>query len=404
MPVEREEPESVVEDHHVAVDAEWPDEGHAAAVGRFDRVVLRDRKVVAQVKRGVDRLAVVRVRARVREVRLDLRVAELAERALPANRGRGLAGDLGDLVLVLLAQLPVDRDEDILGRALPRRHVGQERRHLVLQEIVGEGDGALLVLHVLQLVGEPHLARIAGLVGGRHRGPRVRGNIVGMREQREEVVGVILDEPREAGEEVVTDLDAALRRIGRGLVDDRAHAAEVHVAVVCDELERGRGDVDREVLLDRRLVAAEPVPERRVARGDANYRRTFLQAGEFRQGYRDLLLPDRLAVLLGQQRLRRAALGKGGGDRFQSGARVGHGDIERRGADRIRVRGEGDLWGIGLETLAEEDSGGYGCDDEGEENDNKCFSQFTFLWDGFAYFTSSCLIVRPGKVSTCPSD
>src|SRR5437868_4535435 len=77
MPVQREESEAVIEDHRVAVKPEVAGEGDNAAIGRLDRIVLRDGEVVAEVIRGVDRLAVVRVCARIGEVRLDLRVAEL---------------------------------------------------------------------------------------------------------------------------------------------------------------------------------------------------------------------------------------------------------------------------------------------------------------------------------------
>ena len=49
--VEREEAEPVIEDHGVAVDAEVAGEGHGAAVGRLDRIVLRDGQVVAEVVR-----------------------------------------------------------------------------------------------------------------------------------------------------------------------------------------------------------------------------------------------------------------------------------------------------------------------------------------------------------------
>jgi hypothetical protein len=61
-------------------------------------------------------------------------------------------------------------------------------------------------------------------------------------------------------------LHAARRRVGGGLVHDRADAAEVDVAVVGDELERGRREVDGERLLERRLVALERVPERAQSR------------------------------------------------------------------------------------------------------------------------------------------
>src|SRR5215831_5549432 len=83
VPVQGEETKAVVKDHGVAVDAQVASEDHRAAVGGLDRVVLRHREVVAEVVRGVDRLSVVGVRPVVREVGLDLRVAELGEGVLP---------------------------------------------------------------------------------------------------------------------------------------------------------------------------------------------------------------------------------------------------------------------------------------------------------------------------------
>src|SRR5262249_59468021 len=47
--VERVEPEAVVEDHRVAVDAEIAGEGHRADVARLDRVALGDGEVIPEV-------------------------------------------------------------------------------------------------------------------------------------------------------------------------------------------------------------------------------------------------------------------------------------------------------------------------------------------------------------------
>ena len=65
----------------------------------------------------------------------------------------------------------------------PRGYVLDQRHDLVLQEVVADFDGALPVLDVLQFVDEPHLARVAGLVGGDQRGPRSGRRVVRVREE-----------------------------------------------------------------------------------------------------------------------------------------------------------------------------------------------------------------------------
>src|SRR5690606_33676289 len=131
--------------------------------------------------------------------------------------------------------------------ALPRAHVGDERRDLVLDEAVGDRDGALAIAHVPQRVAERQLPRIAGPVGGDQYGAAVRRDVVGVSEEHEVAVRTVL--PRLAGEEVVAYAHAVLPRLLRHQVDDGPPAAEGDVAVVGDQPEGGRGDVDREVLL-----------------------------------------------------------------------------------------------------------------------------------------------------------
>src|SRR5439155_8308425 len=57
MAVEREEPEAVVEDHHVAVDPVGAREDDPAGIARLDGDPLRRREVDPEVPRRVDRLA-----------------------------------------------------------------------------------------------------------------------------------------------------------------------------------------------------------------------------------------------------------------------------------------------------------------------------------------------------------
>src|SRR5215510_887780 len=103
-----------------------------------------------------------------------------------------------------------------------------------------------------------------------------------MGEESDEVLRVIFYLARIAGKEVIAQLDAARRGIGRRLVNDHADAAEIDVAIVGDQLDGGRSDVDREVLLEHRLVALEVVPPRAIARAHAQDRSAFLYALQLR--------------------------------------------------------------------------------------------------------------------------
>ena len=67
------------------------------AVGGHDRHVRGDREVEAEVDLLIDLLALVDVGAVVGEARLDLRVAELDERAVPQLRRRRLLRQRRDL-------------------------------------------------------------------------------------------------------------------------------------------------------------------------------------------------------------------------------------------------------------------------------------------------------------------
>jgi hypothetical protein len=138
--VEREEPEAVIEDDGVAVDAQIPGKNYRAAVRRLDRIALGDREVVAEVVGLVDRLVVVDVGALVGEVRFHLRVGELDEGAFPQDRRRGLLRDRRNPVVVFLPQAPVDREEDLLLGAVAHIGGAQQGRHRALDEAVGDED------------------------------------------------------------------------------------------------------------------------------------------------------------------------------------------------------------------------------------------------------------------------
>ncbi len=86
-----------------------------------------------------------------------------------------------------------------------------------------------------------------------------------------------------ARKKIFADLYSTRDRVCRRLVNDHADPAKVDVAVVGDDLQRRRGDIDGHVLLKHRVVAAKEIPQRIIAGTDPQHRRTFLQAGEFRR-------------------------------------------------------------------------------------------------------------------------
>ena len=81
--VKRKEPQAMIEDDGISVDAQIADKGDGSAVGRFDGILLGDRQVVAEMMGGVDRFTVVGIGPLIGEVRFDFRVAELNERTVP---------------------------------------------------------------------------------------------------------------------------------------------------------------------------------------------------------------------------------------------------------------------------------------------------------------------------------
>ena len=143
---------------------------------------------------------------------------------------------------------------------------------------------------------------------------------------------------------IIADPDSARRRIRGRFVNDHTDAAEVDVAVIGDELDGGRSDVDGEILLDHSLVAVEEIPQRAVPCADAQDCGAFFDAGKFRrQSDSDFLLGYRLGVLLGGQRVFGAACRERYGNRLQSGALIGNTDLHGRQAKHVGVRRELDL-------------------------------------------------------------
>ena len=193
--------------------------------------------------------------------------------------------------------------------------------------------------------------------------------------------------PRETGEEVVTHLHAGGRAVGRGLVDDDAHAAEVDVAVVGNEVQGGRRDVDRDALLEDGLVALEPVPQRGVAGGDAQHGRAFLDARHLRQRDGDLLLAGRRAELLRRQGSVGPTLRQRDRDGLQARALVGHLEIKRRKAHRVGIGRQAQLRRIGLETRVQvPGSSGKGSDDEQKEDYDGGFAAGIIGGEGAHFF------------------
>ena len=188
-----------------------------------------------------------------------------------------------------------------------------------------------------------------------------------MREEHQQVLGLVLDLPGEAGKEVLADPHAARRGIGRGLVDDGAGPAEIDIAVIGDELDGGRREVDRDLLLYHRLVALEPAPQRRIARHHPQRGRPFLDAGELGEREAHLLLRDRRCELLGGDGGFRTARGQRDRQRLEAAARVADRDLQRRGADHGGIRREPDLRRLRLEARPEMDPGG----DHARKQDNQ---------------------------------
>ena len=172
-----------------------------------------------------------------------------------------------------------------------------------------------------------------------------------MGEQSQGVIRMIFHLASKTGKEVVADLDAARRRVRRRLVDDRAHAAEIDVAIVGDELQRGRRDVDRDVLLHHGLVAA---PKRGVARGDAQHGGTFLHTRHLCQRHRDLFLAHRLGELLGGEIPLGAVLRQRRLDGLQARPLVGDLDLRRRHADHVDIGRDDDLRRLGFKARSQE--------------------------------------------------
>src|ERR1019366_6715061 len=59
--VKRKQPQAMIEDDGIAVNAQVADEGDRAAVGGLDRIMLGNGQVVAEVIGGIDRFVVVSV-------------------------------------------------------------------------------------------------------------------------------------------------------------------------------------------------------------------------------------------------------------------------------------------------------------------------------------------------------
>ncbi len=278
--VQGKQPQTVIDQDRVAVNAEIADEGNGAAIGGLRGVVLGNRQVVAQVIGMIDDRVLIGIGSSVGKIRFDFGIAELAECVPPEDRRRHLHRDRSDFFVVLFSQIVIDFDKNLLRIPLARAHVVQQRRDFRRNKLIGNRDGALFVFHIFELVDESHFPRVAGLVGGHQHRPLIRRDVVRMREKGDPMIRVILDLAFVSGEKIAADFYARAGRIRRGFIHDHADAAEVHVAVIGDELDGGRGDIDGDVFLERGFVAAKKTPERAVARADSEHRGPFLEAGK----------------------------------------------------------------------------------------------------------------------------
>ena len=91
MRIERLQPHAVIQDHAVAVDAEPARVQHLAAISGLHRRIGDGSQIEAQVDLLIHVLAAVDVGSLVGEARLDRRIEQLLERALPQDLRRGLA-------------------------------------------------------------------------------------------------------------------------------------------------------------------------------------------------------------------------------------------------------------------------------------------------------------------------
>jgi hypothetical protein len=109
VPVERLHAEAMIDDDAVTVDAEPAGVDDGAGGGGGDRHVLRNREVEAEVRLLIDLFALVDVRPPIGEAGLDLRVAELEERAVPQFFGAVFAASAAICSALILRSSPFTR-------------------------------------------------------------------------------------------------------------------------------------------------------------------------------------------------------------------------------------------------------------------------------------------------------
>ena len=257
MSVERLQPEAVVEDHGVAVDGERPGVDHHALVGGGDDRLLGGGEIEADVHLGVDLTAVIAVRASLREVREDLRVAGLDERAFPQRLVGGLQRDAPLLLLGELPLITVDREE-AFHQGLVGRPLGEQLGDLGVEEGVADLDRVAAEATRQHLGRDPSRDGVPRLIGRRHRERGPARDIVG---QREEADARALRAHRERREAERPDLGVGAHRITRA-DDHQAGSARQDVRRRRGDLERWRRQVDRRRERDgRALLPAPRAPE-----------------------------------------------------------------------------------------------------------------------------------------------
>ncbi len=188
----------------------------------------------------VDVLALVRVGARIGELRFDLRVAKLLERVLEKHLRRALLREVHQVLIVLPAQVAVDLQEareHVVGRDLFIRRVARDCGHDTVEKRVVERNRALSVRLREDLVIDGHDDLVPRRVAREHLHGRSRILIEEHGEERDAQRRVARDAGALGGVARVLDVPdthARLHIVRRGAVDDELAAPEV------DEVEGGR--------------------------------------------------------------------------------------------------------------------------------------------------------------------
>jgi hypothetical protein len=204
------------------------------------------------------------------ELGLHRGAAELLERQRPGALGLRLLGQLGERLVVGLAQVAVD-GEVVLEQVAPvgeRRRLAHDLGHDLVEERVVDGQVARAERLREHLEREPGEGLVAEVVARAQAHGRAGRGVVRVGEDRDAHRGIGRAGEREATEEAVAHGDAALDVRRRDLVDDRVAAALVDVVLARQHLQarRLRARLERPPLRER--AAAHPVPPGGVARLD----------------------------------------------------------------------------------------------------------------------------------------